>query len=311
MSDPFDMDASGVGGVDDLGAVAREQFGLVSREQALARDLGTRGIRWKLDSGDWEPFLRGVYRLRGTTRTWSQLAMGSLPLGGEGSALSHGTAAFLHDLDGFKKTRPELVDVTAAAQCIATGVRFHRTRDEHVPTEKVRGLIATSLPRTLVDLAAILKRKPLEIALDSARRGNPKLPDELATYLATLGSHRRHLSVLKELLAARASPLDSAKEVELSQEIGRRDLPPPIAGHSVYVDRKYIMKVDFAWLEALVALHFDSYYYHHHRERFERDARQRSRLAAAGWTNIIVTSQSLHSPDWSNAVKKHLAMTKP
>ena len=180
-----------------------------------------------------------------------------------------------------------------------------------VPTETVSGLITTSLPRTLVDLASILKPERLEIALDSARRSKPMLPEELAQYLETLGNRRRPVNVLKELLAARTSPLDSAKEVELSQEIVKRGLPPPIAGYSVYVNRRYIAKVDFAWVDALIALHFDSYRYHHHRKNFERDAQQRARLAAAGWTNIIVTSRSLSSLDWSDAVKRHLNITKP
>ncbi len=264
-----------------------------------------------MKSGDWERFLRGVYRLRGTTVTWSQKAMGGLLLAGEGSALSHGTAAYLHKLDGFTKKRPEIIEVTATCQCVAPGIRFHRTRDDEVPTEKVQKLITTSLPRTLVDLASVLKPEPLEIALDSARRSNPMLPEELTKYLASLGHRRPRVGLLEELLAARTSPLDSSKEVTLSREIAKRGLPPPVAGYSVYVNRRYIMKVDFAWVDALVALHFDSYHYHHHRQRFERDARQRSQLAAAGWTNIIVTSRSLSSTDWSDAVKQHLTITKP
>ncbi len=304
-------EAGGVGGVDDFRDLAREQFGLVSRAQVLARDLSTDWLQWKLEKAEWERFLRGVYRVRGSTITWSQKAMGALLLAGEGSALSHGTAAFLHGLDGFTKKRPAIIDVTCSGQCVTAGVRFHRTRDVGVPTQRVRGLITTSLPRTLVDLAGLLRPEPLEIALDSARRCNPMLPAELTRYLATLGARRPHVGILEELLAARESPLDSSKEVTLSQEIAKRGLPPPTAGSSVYVNRRYVMKVDFAWVDALVALHFDSYHYHHHRERFERDARQRSQLAAAGWTNIIVTSRSLSSPDWSDAVKRHLTITKP
>ena len=85
--------------MDDFRDLAREQFGLVSRAQVFARDLTANWIQWKMKSADWEPFLRGVYRLRGTRVTWSQKATGGLLLAGEGSVLSHGTAAFLHNLD--------------------------------------------------------------------------------------------------------------------------------------------------------------------------------------------------------------------
>lgn len=66
------------------------------------------------------------------------------------------------------------------------------------------------------------------------------------------------------------------------------------------------MKADAAWVEQLVALHMDSYHYHHHRERFERDARQRNALASLKWTNVVVTKRSLADRGWSDTLKRLL-----
>ena len=292
-------------GLDELG---RKQFGLVSRAQAEDKKVSVGGIRWRLAQGEWEPFRRGVYRFRATPNTWSQHAMGALLMAGEPSALSHQTAAFLFGLDGFTKTSPIVFDVTipAGRHLKATGIRFHRSRVKKIPVELVRGLTTTSLARTLVDLSAVLGPRELENALDSARRLRKPLADELAVYFATLKETRPSLLLLKKLLAIRQSPMDSVKEVELMHVIAQRGLPPPRPGYSVYDRGRFIIKVDGAWVDQKVAVHFDSYRWHSQRERFERDARQRSVLAGLHWQNVIVTDRSLASHEWSDALKRLL-----
>ncbi len=295
---------SDMNGLDELG---RTQFGLISRAQAEKKKVSAGGIRWRLAQGEWEPFRRGVYRFRATTNTWSQHAMGALLFAGEPSALSHQTAAFLFKLDGFTKKPPVVFDVTVPARKYlkATGIRFHRIRTD-IPIESVRGLRTTSMAKTLVDLSAVVGLKQLEFALDSARRLRASLAEELEAYFETLRETRPPVALLKQLLASRKGPMDSLKEVELLQVIAQRGLPPPTPGYSVYDGRRFIMKVDGAWVDRKVAVHFDSYRWHHQRERFERDARQRSVLAGLHWQNIIVTDRSLHSHDWSDALKRLL-----
>ena len=290
----------------DLDELARRQFGLISRAQAL-KVLSVDGIRWRLERGEWEHLRKGVYRFRAVPSTWSQFAMGVVLAAGEQSALSHQTAAFLYKLDGFTREAPTILDVTSSdRQLTAASVRFHRSRCGELPVKTVSGLTVTSLSRTLVDLATVIRPDQLDIALDSARRSNPLLPDELKACLKLRDTRPRVLH-LKQLLASRLSPLDSPKEVDMLKLIRERGLPEPIAGFSVYDLKKFIMKIDFAWPDRLVALHFDSYRYHHHRVRFERDARQRTQLAGAKWQSVIVTDRSLESHDWSNALKRLLS----
>lgn len=291
-----------------LDVKARQQFGLISRDQAMEAGASLDWIKWRLKRGEWELFRRGVYRFRASTLTWSQHAMGALLLGGPESALSHQTAAFLHGLDGFTKERPKVLELTvpASRRFVAPAVRLHRTVEAAVPTEVVRSLRVTSLARTLFDLSTVLTPGRLEVALDSARRGRSLLPDELKEYLATLKARRHGVPLLGELLAARQSPVDSALEVEFLQEVARRGLPAPVAGYSVFIEKRFIMKVDCAWVQQKVAAHLDSYRYHHHRERFERDARQRSLLAGAKWHSVAITHRALRGHEWSDTLKRLL-----
>lgn len=299
---------SEMAGLDEL---ARTQFGLVSRAQAIGKGLAPGAIRWRLDRKEWEHFGRNVYRFRATTETWSQYAMGALLFAGPASALSHHTAAFLFGLDGFsskKKEPPKIIDLVTpiGAKIERNGVRHHRSHDVPVPVEIVRGLRCTTLARTLVDLSRVLGPRSMDIALDSARRLRPTLAEELRTYVATISARRRGLPELMQLLDSRESSLDSPLEVDALREILARGLPRPTSGYSVYDKGRYVMKIDLAWKDQLVALHLDGYQHHQQREQFERDAAQRTALAGIGWKNVIVTSRSLRGPAWSDALKRLL-----
>lgn len=286
--------------------LASSQFGLFSRKQAEKHGFTEEGIHWRLASKQWERFRRGVYRLRGINATWSQSAQGMLLQAGEGSALSHGTAAFLHGLDGFKRSAPQIIDLTATRErdWKDPHVRLHETRDEKIPSEVVRGLRATTLARTILDLTDVLKGEPLEQALDSARRIHPGFPNELDEYLESTG-RRPGIVTIKKMIAERA-PLDSAPEVTLFNEALRRGLPRPVPGLSVFHDGKFVAKVDLGWKEAQVAALYDSYLHHSARADFDRDARQRAKLQAADWSVVVVTKRTLGDREWSDAIKQLL-----
>jgi hypothetical protein len=297
-----------VGEIAKLNELARAQFGLFTRKQAEDNGFTEDGIKWKLRRGEWEKFRRGVFRFRGAHASWSQFAMGTLLQGGPNCALSHGTAAFLWGLDGFTKQAPRIIDLTSTGdrEWGGASVRLHTTRDAEIPTETVRGLRVTTMARTLVDLTTILKPEPLEMALDCARRKRKMFPKELDEYLKTVSARRGRIITLKDLLAERASPLDSAQEVTMLQEVLKRGLPPPIPGFSVFHLGKFVMKVDLGWKDRKVAGHFDSYLHHSGRKDFDRDAMQRAQLVLAGWTSIIVTKRTLMSTFWSDALRKLL-----
>ncbi len=290
-----------MGGMKKLEKHAREQLGLVTRAQVDDAFGSRSSIAWKVETGELARVHELVFRLRGVEMTWERRAQTGLLIGGKGSALSHHSAALLHGLDGFHE--PRVIDVTVIGDRRRefAGVRFHRTRISPGASVIARNLEITSVQRTIVDLAGILEEEPFEKALDSANRRYVLFQLWLDDYMKQLKPKGTPgLMALKMLLALRrGGGTDSPLEVRVLRklrELGLKHSEEPI---KVY-DRNghYVIRLDFAWPELKVGIHVDSYLWHHQRERFDRDARQRSRLTALGWRCVIVTNNTFKDGSW-------------
>lgn len=291
-------------GMGDLEKHAQEQFGVVSRPQVIAA-LGRRSsIAWRVETGELVRVNQRIYRLRGAPETWQRSAMEGVLMGGEGSALSHHAAAWLHRLDGFKQ--PAILDVATAKQTRPFPlIRFHRSRLGPGTPVIASGLPITTVQRTIVDLAGELEIAPLEIALDSANRRFPKFGEWLSTLIKDLNPQGTPgLAELKTLLELRQGLVtDSALEVMVLRKLRALGLNTCVVQFSVFENGEFVMRVDFAWPAHKVALHVDGYHWHHQRERFDRDARQRSRLQKLGWRFITVTSTTLAEGAWLSELR--------
>ena len=51
--------------------------------------------------------------------------------------------------------------------------------------------------------------------------------------------------------------------------------------------------------------------WHQQRERFERDAAQRARLAALGWVSVPITSRGLDDGSWLADLRRTLGLAAP
>ena len=93
-----------------LDAVLREQYGLVSRRQAMALGFTRRMIDCRLRPGAWVPAAPGVYRAAAVAPTFRQHCLtGALWAAPEG-VVSLDVAGALWNYDGVK--RPARIDVT-------------------------------------------------------------------------------------------------------------------------------------------------------------------------------------------------------
>lgn len=289
-----------MGGLKDVEALARSQFGVVSREQLIEAGLGNRSsIAWKLKTGELERVHEHIYRLRGAPASWERQAMEGLLLAGKSGVLSHQTAAWLHRLDGFQ--RPAVIDITAERNARRTlkGIRFHRPRSG-APSSVLTDLWPiTTAQRTIVDLAGELTPEALEIALDSAQRRYRDFSSWLSKYLEPLKPQGTPgLAVLLELIKVRGDGVtDSPLETKVRRKLRQEGLLPTHQ-FEVYDGTEYVMRLDFAWVHLKVAIHVDGYRWHHQRERFDRDARQRSRLQVLGWRTITVTATTFKEGTW-------------
>ena len=295
---------------------AEKQYGLISLDQMRVHLASwtererEEAVRWIRRSCRFRRIFKGVYAYPGVPDSWEQRAMAALLVAGDGSALSHQTAAGLLKLDGFEAGGQIHVTVPLNRNMMASGIRVHHTR-ERVRSFNLGALRVTTLARTFVDLAAVVTPEKLEFALDSARRRNSKLINWIDSYVLDLKqAHRRKglLTLMEFVNLRRDGAMDSVNEVRVWRLLRQHGFPPFVKRYVVRdKDGNYVMRLDFAWPELKVAIHADSYLWHGQRQRMARDADQRSMLNVLKWRCVTVMRSSLDDKRWVDQLRIILA----
>ncbi|MFZ5468772.1 MAG: hypothetical protein ACOZIN_04975 [Myxococcota bacterium] len=187
--------------------------------------------------------------------------------------------------------------VPVAQNLAAVGVVVHRSRTLEAKDRTKRfGIPVTSLPRTLIDLAAIWDEHRLAKALDSALAKYGQLDAgwirKECRRLSTRG--RPGLEVLLGLLSRRSpqrEKLDSDFEREVRVVLEATELPRPAAHYRVVENERFLAEVDFAWPAKRIALWCKGGGVHRRHGKFELTEVQESELSVAGWRVVKVTSE--------------------
>jgi very-short-patch-repair endonuclease len=272
------------------------QHGLITRKQALEAGLSSRSIQHCLATGSWRQVHRGVYGLGGAPSTWHQRVLAACMAGGPSAAASHRSAATLWELpvgtEGVELTIPETRHIEIP------GVIVHRSvRLERADVRRCDGIPATSLARTVVDLAAVLSRAELNALLDHVLGERRVSASQLHRCLERLGNRgRRGTRALADLLASRRtgrrSP-ESAFEWRLLRALSANRLPSPIPQYVIRLPSGRTARVDFAYPEARLVIEADSYRYHAGLTSWSRDRARNNHLIALGWRVLAVTVNEL------------------
>jgi hypothetical protein len=143
-----------------------------------------------LASGAWRRVFPGVYAVDESLDTPLQLRKAAQLWAGEEAALSHRSALEAHGL----ATRFDAIEVSSTHRRAApAGVRHHHVR--HLPeshVDQVQGVAVTTVERTLVDMAVLLKAQPdeLQALLDECLHRSLASVEGLRRFLST-GQARR------------------------------------------------------------------------------------------------------------------------
>lgn len=265
--------------------LAARQHGVVAHRQLVGLGLGPKAIQYRLAKGRLHGLHPGVYAVghRSLSRHGRWLAA-VLACGSE-ALLSHHAAAALWGLGRREHAR---VDVTAPGRSRhgMPGIALHRVRRLH-PDDRARRekVPVTSVPRTLLDLAEVLRSRELARAFEEAER--LRLLDLRAIdALVQRSRGRRGLRPLRHLLAdlAPAPPVRSELERRFLELRHKHDLPAPavnalVAGY----------EVDMVWRHERLVVELDGHAFHHTRAAFERDRRRDAALALAGYRVVRFT----------------------
>lgn len=253
--------------------------------RAQALDLGhtPASIRHRLECGNWTNPYRGVYRVLPPGDEVQQLtaAVHALP----DAVVSHESAARLLRLGNVPAT-DATVTVHASTTHRFEEVRVRRAVAGVADTHRmsVGGLPATTVPRTLIDLAADL---------------HPPVWEELAGECVVSG--RTSLVAMRQVAAdvckqgkpGSALVNDFLADAEASRSRLEREvaaLLAPLAPVAQYpAPWNPDLRLDFAFPDAKVAVEVDGHRFHATRARFDADRRRDRDAIRSGWQIIRVT----------------------
>ena len=276
--------------IDDVLLKLAEQHG-GAFTRAMTKDAGAdRRLVWRrVDTGRWIPKGGDVFALPGWPDSPTQRRWVGLLAAGEPAHLSHECAADVHRVGGVRRGLV-VVTVDHPLHLVIDGVQFHQLEDvraDHLTT--IEGWPVTTPARTIVDLAAVLSRSRLKVAvqhvvverqatfgqienvlLDVRRRGKPGV-HRLVTVLDDLAGEPPPASALEEHLH---------KVARLARLQIVRQHPLPWAREPV------IGVVDAVVLESKLILEADGRSWHARLEQMANDRRRDREAAEAGWQTL-------------------------
>lgn len=293
---------------------ASSQFGLVGRSQLLGAGVTEAKIAHRLETGHLDRVFRRVYRVAGSERTWRAELMAALLYCGPGSALSHRTAARLHEL----LRLPETVEICTPRRrrarelpdswVIHTSVVFPKADLIHVG-----GLTCTTVERTLIDLGAVVSKRRVGHAVEEALRSDRTDLGVLSfVHQRRRGRGRRGAGVLASVLEdlVVAAPTESPLERDFLDLMLLTGLPVPATQHVIEDGDAFVGRVDFFWPDHDVIVEVDGHSYHSTRDQRSSDSSRQNRLTALGYTVLRFTSDQLRSnrPEIVATMKRALGM---
>jgi Transcriptional regulator, AbiEi antitoxin/Protein of unknown function (DUF559)/AbiEi antitoxin C-terminal domain len=274
-----------------VSAVARRQYGVITRAQLRRLGIGETGIRERIRTERLHRLHRGVFAVGHDALKPEARWLAAVLACGKGAVLSHASAAAHW---GIRRSAAARIDVTIplrAGRRRRKGIRVHRSgrlsRDEVTFRE---GIPTTTVERTLLDLADALGTGALKRTIAEAEY--LRLLDMTAlTAVVKANPGRRGQRVLE---LARAEPEWTRSELEqrFLDFVDRHNLPRPLVNATV---EGY--EVDFLWPADQLIVELDGFAAHGTRSAFERDRRRDRHLARKGLRPVRVTARALAYDD--------------
>ena len=243
----------------------------MTRAQLLDAGLSATGIERRLANGILLREHRGVYRVGHRAPSTEATYLAAVYACGEGALLSRRAAAHLFRLIKGSAPRPAVVFPT---QRRVPGVETWRSRVDPRDATTHRAIPTTTVPRTLVDLAAVLPPAALARACHEAGVLHRTAPAHVEAAL-TRRPNSRGAAKLRSVLRGDVHVTLSKLERRFLEVLREAGLPLPETNRPASGRR-----VDCRWPTQRLTVELDGYRYHSSRHAWEQD-RLREREAHA------------------------------
>ncbi|HLJ09203.1 MAG TPA: type IV toxin-antitoxin system AbiEi family antitoxin domain-containing protein [Acidimicrobiia bacterium] len=230
-----------------IARLAERQYGVFTGQQAFDAGLNQGQLNRRVANGAWERVHRGVFRVAGSAPSPHQRLMIACLSAGPAAVVSHAAAAWLWGLPGGDPSPQVTLPLPARSRNLQ-GVKVHATSFLPACDRTVRYRIPVTDPaRLVVDMAAVLPRRELEILLDAVLSKELARDTRIGWRVAELAARgRQGLGPLRDMLHARsreggvpASVLESLARLVLA------GLPPHRFNKRVVADKERVVDVDF------------------------------------------------------------------
>lgn len=263
---------------DIVAEKAAGQHGRVTWEQLLAVGVGEERIKRWAREGRLRRVHRGVYAVGHTAPSWRADLMAAVLACGKGARASHGSAGYLVGILRHPPARHHVTVPTTAGRA-RPGIVIHRVKHLHPrDAETWHGIPATSIPRTLLDLAPGLTPPDLGRACHEAwiRHRDRARPHQIE---ACIARNPRKPGATKLRRALGTDVTLSDLEDGFLALLENHGLPRPRTN----INRKGD-KVDCHWPEHDLTIELLSFTYHATRHAFETDVARRRRSNHIAYT---------------------------
>jgi very-short-patch-repair endonuclease len=281
-----------------IAVIAAKQHGVFSKEQVLSLGASRGFMEHRLRTRRWEQLYRGVYRLRGTPRSWEQALMAAC-LASDGF-VSYRAAAAAWGFPGFQRRVIEIT--TPRTRRFRADFPVHQS--VYLPTTDFtrKGVIPISTPlRTVIDLAGVVPKDALEEILDDALVRDLVSIRRVDCWLRKLPTPLPGIGQFKEVVDARRDGgiPESVMETRLFRELRKKGVELPQRQHIIFVEGKFVKRVDFAYPQGRIVIEMDSRGFHQKQRQFDRDRVTSNQLGVAGWLVLHFTwKQLVEDPDF-------------
>lgn len=258
----------------EVARIADRQHGVVTRSQLLSAGVTPTEVRRRLRSGALLQEHRGVYRVGHRAPSIHARYLAAVLACGDGALLS-GLAA--GHLLGLVKALAPAPEVTTPTERRIPGLITRRSRSlDARDATSWHGIPVTTVPRTLVDLAAVLNAEDLARACHEAGVLHHTTPAQVDPVLARR-PNTPGATTLRAVLRGETQVTLSKLERRFLSLIDEVGLPRPIMNRPAGTKR-----VDARWPDHNLTVELDSYRYHHSRHAWERDRRREREAHARG-----------------------------
>jgi very-short-patch-repair endonuclease len=292
-----------------IAALAARQHGVVSRRQLLALGLKSGAIGSRVRARRLAPLYRGVYAVGHAQLRPEGFRLAAVLAVGPDAVLSHRSAGAVWGLRSWSGVHELTVRNANGREDRATdGLRIHRCvtlRDDEVT--RLDGIPITTVARTLVDLAALLRDHELRRAIESAEQQGMfdlrKVERVLSHHPGMPGTPRVR-RLLEEFRAHGVTLTRSDLESRMLQLCLAHGLPRPQVNR--HRDGR---EVDFRWPAHRLVVETDGWATHRIRRACEADRGRDRRLAVEGWRSIRVTHRQVRDEPAAIAADLRILLT--